>query len=133
VKTFKEKKRERFLNRDELRRLGEALRIEEEFAPSAVVCIRLLLLTGCRLGKYDIFGIKRLIRTFMCARGNWRFQMRRSVFSREFKRESVQLMMYRDVLIVLPRRELDLDHNVLRRWLKELGAYAEPPFRAVGN
>lgn len=51
VKKFKEKKRERFLNREELRRLGEALRIEEEFAPSAVACIRLLLLTGCRLGE----------------------------------------------------------------------------------
>jgi integrase len=51
VKKYKEKKRERFLNREELRRLGEALRIEEEFAPSAVACIRLLLLTGCRLGE----------------------------------------------------------------------------------
>jgi integrase len=51
VKKFKEKKRERFLNRDELRRLGEALRIEEVFSPSAVACIRLLLLTGCRLGE----------------------------------------------------------------------------------
>ena len=51
VKKYKEKRRERFLNREELRRLGEALRIEEEFAPSAVACIRLLLLTGCRLGE----------------------------------------------------------------------------------
>jgi integrase len=51
IKKFKEYKRERFLNREELRRLGEALRIEEEFAPSAVACIRLLLLTGCRLGE----------------------------------------------------------------------------------
>jgi integrase len=51
VKKYKEKKRERFLNREELRRLGDALRIEEEFAPSAVSCIRLLLLTGCRLGE----------------------------------------------------------------------------------
>lgn len=51
VKKYKERKRERFLNREELRRLGEALRIEEEFAPSAVACIRLLLLTGCRLGE----------------------------------------------------------------------------------
>jgi integrase len=51
VKKFKEFKRERFLSREELRRLGEALRIEEEFAPSAVNCIRLLLLTGCRLGE----------------------------------------------------------------------------------
>jgi integrase len=51
VKKYKEKKRERFLNREELRRLGEALKIEEEFAASAVACIRLLLLTGCRLGE----------------------------------------------------------------------------------
>ncbi len=51
VRKYKEKKRERFLNREELRRLGEALRIEEEFAPTAVACIRLLLLTGCRLGE----------------------------------------------------------------------------------
>ena len=36
VKKYKEEKRERFLNREELRRLGEALRIEEEFAPAAV-------------------------------------------------------------------------------------------------
>jgi integrase len=51
VKKFKEFKRERFLSREELRRLGEALRIEEELAPSAVNCIRLLLPTGCRLGE----------------------------------------------------------------------------------
>jgi integrase len=51
VKKYKEKKRERFLSREELGRLGEALRIEEEFAPSAVACIRSLLLTGCRLGE----------------------------------------------------------------------------------
>ncbi len=51
LKKYKEKKRERFLNREELRRLGDALRTEEEFAPQAVACIRLLLLTGCRLGE----------------------------------------------------------------------------------
>jgi Arm DNA-binding domain len=51
VKKYKEKKRERFLSREELGQLGEALRIEEEFAPSAVARIRLLLLTGCRLGE----------------------------------------------------------------------------------
>lgn len=51
VRKYKEKKRERFLNREELRKLGEALRVEEEFAPSAVACLRLLLLTGCRLGE----------------------------------------------------------------------------------
>jgi integrase len=51
VRKYKEKKRERFLSREELGRLGEALRIEEEFTPSAVACIRLLLLSGCRLGE----------------------------------------------------------------------------------
>jgi integrase len=51
VRKYKEKKRERFLSREELGRLGDALRIEEAFAPSAVACIRLLLLTGCRLGE----------------------------------------------------------------------------------
>jgi integrase len=51
VKKYKEKKRERFLNSEELQRLGDSLRVEEEFAPFAVACIRLLLLTGCRLGE----------------------------------------------------------------------------------
>jgi integrase len=51
IKKYKETKRERYLNKEELRRLGQALRIEEEFAPSAVACMRLLLLTGCRLGE----------------------------------------------------------------------------------
>jgi integrase len=51
VKKFKEFKRKRFLSRYELRRLGEALRVEEKLAPSAVNCICLLLLTCCRLGE----------------------------------------------------------------------------------
>jgi integrase len=51
VKKYKEKKRERFLNSEELQRLGDSLRVEEEFAPFAVACTRLLLLTGCRLGE----------------------------------------------------------------------------------
>ena len=45
VKKYKEKKRDRFLSREELRRLGEALRIEEEFAPQTFACIRHLLLS----------------------------------------------------------------------------------------
>ena len=51
VKKYKETKRERYLNKEELKRLGLALRVEEEFAPTAVACVRLLLLTGCRLGE----------------------------------------------------------------------------------
>jgi integrase len=49
VKKFKERKRERFLNSDELTRLGEALLAESREARSAVSCIRLLIFTGCRL------------------------------------------------------------------------------------
>lgn len=51
VKKFKEQKRERFLSHQELDRLGEALRIAELDTPSAVICIRLLILTGCRLSE----------------------------------------------------------------------------------
>ena len=51
VKKFREIKRERFLSDDEIRRLGEALDIEELEASSAVACIRLLILTGCRLSE----------------------------------------------------------------------------------
>ena len=51
VKKYKETKRERFVSGEELGRLGEALKDEESFAPSAVACFRLLVLTGCRLSE----------------------------------------------------------------------------------
>ncbi|MFN0194656.1 MAG: tyrosine-type recombinase/integrase [Aestuariivirga sp.] len=51
IKKFKEQKRERFLSQDELKRLGNALLEAEPNAPSAVRCIRLLTLTGCRLSE----------------------------------------------------------------------------------
>ncbi len=51
MKKFKEKKRERFLSSEELTRLGAALLAEEAEAPSAVTCLRLLILTGCRLSE----------------------------------------------------------------------------------
>ena len=47
-------KRERFLSDDEYRRLGAALRDAERegFAsPAATAAIRLLMLTGCRIGE----------------------------------------------------------------------------------
>ena len=50
VKRFKEIKRERYLTPDELARLGQVLR-DSDSEPEAVNCIRLLLLTGCRLGE----------------------------------------------------------------------------------
>ncbi len=50
VKRYKEVKRERYLTPDELARLGKVLR-ESNSEPEAVNCIRLLLLTGCRLSE----------------------------------------------------------------------------------
>ena len=50
VKRYKETKRERYLKPDELARLGKVLR-EADAEPEAANCIRLLLLTGCRLGE----------------------------------------------------------------------------------
>ena len=54
VKRFKEEKRERFLSAEEFRRLGKVLdEILEDGSEtrSAVVAIRLLMLTGCRLSE----------------------------------------------------------------------------------
>lgn len=54
VERFKENKRERYLSADDLSRLGAALaRAEQEGAgfPSAIACIRLLVLTGARVGE----------------------------------------------------------------------------------
>lgn len=51
IKKYKEQKRERFLSSDELKRLGFALKEAEIDTPSAVNCIRLLILNGCRLGE----------------------------------------------------------------------------------
>ncbi len=50
VKRYKEQKRERYLTSDELARLGKVLR-EAHSEPEAANCIRLLLLTGCRLSE----------------------------------------------------------------------------------
>ena len=54
VETYKEHKRERFLTEEEFRRLGQVLNEVEAAGSetlSAVTAIRLLMLTGCRLGE----------------------------------------------------------------------------------
>jgi integrase len=54
IKKYPEKKRERFLSAAELRRVGEVLRemeAEGVEVPSAIAAVRLLTLTGCRLGE----------------------------------------------------------------------------------
>lgn len=50
VKRYREEKHERYLSPDELARLGKVLD-EAHNEPEAVNCIRLLLLTGCRLSE----------------------------------------------------------------------------------
>lgn len=54
IKKFPEEKRERFLNPAELKRVGEVLRemeAERVELASAIAAVRLLVLTGCRLGE----------------------------------------------------------------------------------
>src|SRR5512134_350861 len=54
IKKYREEKRERFLSAAELRRVGEVIdEMEAEGLemPSAIAAVRLLILTGCRLGE----------------------------------------------------------------------------------
>ena len=54
IKKYPEEKRERFLSAAELRRTGEVLRemdVEGVELPSAMLAVRLLILTGCRLNE----------------------------------------------------------------------------------
>ena len=48
--------------------------------------------------------------------------MRRRKFSREFKLEAVRLVKDRGVSVAQAARDLDLHENVLRKWIRELGA-----------
>jgi integrase len=59
IKQYPEEKRERFLSSAELRRVGEVLREMEQEGielPSSIAAVRLLMLTGCRLG--EIMNLK---------------------------------------------------------------------------
>lgn len=53
IQKYKESKRERYLTQAETKRLGKTLRRMEEASETlpAIFCIRLLLLTGCRLSE----------------------------------------------------------------------------------
>ena len=54
IKKYPEEKRERFLSPAELKRVGEVLREMEQEGielPSSIAAVRLLILTGCRLGE----------------------------------------------------------------------------------
>ena len=57
--------------------------------------------------------------------------MRRRKFSREFKLEAVRLVKNRGVAVAQAARDLDLHENVLRKWIRELGA--DPQHAFPGN
>jgi len=59
--------------------------------------------------------------------------MERRKFSREFKLEAVNLVKERGVSIAQASRDLDLNHNMLRRWLKELDADPKQAFPGLGQ
>ena len=59
--------------------------------------------------------------------------MQRRKFSREFKLEAVNLVRERGVSYVQAARDLDVNVNMLRRWVKELGADSKHAFRGLGQ
>jgi transposase len=59
--------------------------------------------------------------------------MERKKYSREFKLEAVNLVRARGVAIVQAARDLDLNHNVLRRWLKEHYCDPQHAFPGLGT
>ena len=54
--------------------------------------------------------------------------MERRKFSREFKLEAVNLVRERGVSIAQTARDLDVHYNLLRGWVKELGADPQHAF-----
>ncbi len=78
IKKYKEPKRERYLSKDELARLGEVLRqceSEQLETQSAVNALRLLLFTGCRLS--EIIRRKDSLPWRPCPASSRRHQTRR--------------------------------------------------------
>jgi transposase len=59
--------------------------------------------------------------------------MGRRSFTREFKLEAVKLVRDRGVTITQAAQDLGLHQNVLRKWVKELGANAEQAFPGRGK
>jgi transposase len=59
--------------------------------------------------------------------------MKKRKFNREFKLEAVNLVKDRGVSIVQASHDLDLNHNLIRRWLKELGADSKYAFPGLGQ
>ena len=48
--------------------------------------------------------------------------MARRIYSREFKLEAVRLVQEHSVSIAQASRDLDLNDNVMRRWIREMSS-----------
>jgi len=59
--------------------------------------------------------------------------MERKKYSREFKLEAVNLVRERGVSVVQAARDLEVNHNMLRRWLKEVDADPMHAFPGLGQ
>ena len=59
--------------------------------------------------------------------------MVRRIFSREFKVEAVRLVQERGVSIAQASRDLDLNDNVLRRWIREMSSDPSQAFPGRGQ
>ena len=59
--------------------------------------------------------------------------MQRKKFGREFKLEAVNLVRDRGVSIAQAARDLEINHNMLRRWVKEFGADPAHAFPGFGQ
>ena len=59
--------------------------------------------------------------------------MEKRKYSREFKLEAVNLVRERGVSVTQAARDLAINHNMLRRWLKELGADPKHAFPGLGQ
>ena len=59
--------------------------------------------------------------------------MERRRFTREFKVEAVKLVKERGVAVRQAARDLNVHENVLRKWVKELGADPQHAFPGHGQ
>ena len=59
--------------------------------------------------------------------------MQRRKFSREFKLEAVNLVRERGVSYAQAARDLDVNVNMLRRWVKEVGSDPKHAFPGLGQ
>jgi transposase len=57
----------------------------------------------------------------------------RRKFSREFKLEAVKMVQERGVAVSQAARDLDLNENMLRRWIKELSEDPQDAFPGLGT